>query len=348
MGCVSWRWWFDDFEHPKERRNKMANLKTCLFVIIVIGSVIVAARYQREMSVARERINNLGSQVIETGCGTIEYTRVGEGYPVLVIHGLMGGFDQGLLQAEFLDSKYQAIVVSRFGYLRSPMPEDANFNLQADLYACLLDELNISKVAVFGTSGGANSSIRFTARYPERTSALILMEPAVPGKDMPPTPPRFIFDSLLRSDFVFWAMTKIPFTRSFIEYTVGVPKGFILTPEMQTVVDRVVESTLPVSTRNDGMIFDMFYSGEMYEEISATAPYPLSEVETPVLLINTLDDPNSIPENVKNISEIFPHARLFVLPDGGHLTLGHEDEIKAEIAQFLSSNLENMNVLAAR
>ena len=325
----------------------MANHKIYLFVIllsiIVIGSVIVATHYQREINAARERINNLGSQVIATECGVIEYARVGEGYPVLVVHGFMGGFDQGLLQAEFLDSKYQAIVVSRFGYLQSSMPEDADFNLQADLYACLLDELNISKVAVFGTSGGANSAIRFTARYPERTSALILMEPAAPGKDMPPAPPRFIFDSLLRSDFLYWAMTKLSFTRSFLENSVGVPKGFVLTPEMQTEVDRVLESTLPVSARNDGMIFDMFYSGEMYEELSGTAPYPLSQVETPVLLISTLDDPNSIPENVKAMSEIFPHARLFVLPDGGHLTLGHKDEVKAEIAQFLNSNVTGLN-----
>jgi pimeloyl-ACP methyl ester carboxylesterase len=79
----------------------------------------------------------------------------------------------------------------------------------------------------------------------------------------------------------------------------------------------------------------MFYSGEMYEEISETAPYPLSQVETPVLLISTLDDPNSISENVKALSEIFPHASLFVLPDGGHLTLGHKDEVRAKIAQFL-------------
>ena len=325
----------------------MSTYRAYLFVILIsillIGIVMVSAHYQSDLSAARERINSLGSQVMETDCGTIEYVRVGEGYPVLVVHGLMGGFDQGLLQAEFLDSKYQAIVVSRFGYLRSPMPEDANFNLQADLYACLLDELNISRVAVFGTSGGANSAIRFTARYPEYTSALILMEPAAPGKDMPPTPPRFIFDSLLRNDFLYWAMTKMSFTRSFLENSIGVPKGFVLTLEMQTEVDRVLESTLPIGARNDGVIFDLFYSGEMYEEISATAPYPLGKVETPVLLISTLDDPNSNPENVKSLSEIFPHASLFVLPDGGHLTLGHKDEVRAEIAKFLNSTVTELN-----
>ena len=36
-------------------------------------------------------------QVIETDCGPIEYARIGEGYPVLVVQGDMGGFDQGLM-----------------------------------------------------------------------------------------------------------------------------------------------------------------------------------------------------------------------------------------------------------
>ena len=67
----------------------MATYKTYLFVIllsiIVIGGVIVAACYQRDLSAARERINSLGSQVIETDCGPIEYARAGDGYPALVV-----------------------------------------------------------------------------------------------------------------------------------------------------------------------------------------------------------------------------------------------------------------------
>jgi hypothetical protein len=41
--------------------------------------VAVAARYLREISAARKELNNLGSQVIETDCGPIEYAVVGEG-----------------------------------------------------------------------------------------------------------------------------------------------------------------------------------------------------------------------------------------------------------------------------
>lgn len=172
----------------------MANYKIYLFIIpasiIVIGIVAVAARYQREINAAREELNNLGSQVIETDCGMIEYARVGDGYPVLVVHGDMGGFDQGLMLAkQVIDSGFQVISVSRFGYLRTPMPAEISVTMQADAYACLLDALGIQQAAVFAFSAGATSSIRFAARHPQRVSALILHCPAAPGKVKVSSPP---------------------------------------------------------------------------------------------------------------------------------------------------------------
>ena len=323
----------------------MANYKTFLFVIlvsiIVIGIVAVTARYQREIKAAHEQVDNLGSQVIETDCGSIEYARIGEGYPVLVVHGDMGGFDQGLmLSNQFINSGFQVISISRFGYLRTPMPTDANLNLQADAYACLLDALGIQQTAVFAFSAGATSSIRFAARHPERVSALILHCPAAPGNVKVSSPPRAIFDTLMRSDFVYWALITY-----FKPYSiVGVPKEFVLTPEFEAEVEGILAKTFPLSERMDGFIFDTYLSdSEFYESISETSPYPLGEIKTPVLLINAADDPYAVPENVRGLAEKFPNARLYVVTDGGHPLLGHTQEVKAEITQFLNSVLAVLN-----
>lgn len=318
----------------------MANYRIYLFVIlltiIVIGIVAVAARYQWEISAAREELNNLGSQVIETDCGPIEYARVGNGYPVLVVHGDMGGFDQGLMQTNLIDAGFQVISVSRFGYLRTPMPAEVSVTIQADAFACLLDALGIQQAAVFAFSAGATSSIRFAARHPERVSALILLCPAAPGKVKVSSPPRAIFDTLMRSDFVYWAL--ITYFRPY--RIVGVPKGFVLTPEFEAEVKDILAKTLPLSERMDGFIFDTYGAqSEFYESISETSPYPLGEIETPVLLINAADDPYAVPENVRGLAEKFPNARLYVVPDGGHPLLGHSEEVKAEINQFLRDNV---------
>lgn len=66
------------------------------------------------------------SQVIRTNSGPIEYTTVGDGYPVLVVHGAGGGYDQGLILAQFEGDDFRRIAISRFGYLRTPLPANAS------------------------------------------------------------------------------------------------------------------------------------------------------------------------------------------------------------------------------
>jgi pimeloyl-ACP methyl ester carboxylesterase len=296
-------------------------------------------RYRQETRAARERIESLGSQLVETSCAPIEYARVGNGYPVLIVHGAMGGFDQGLMLANLLpDSGFQLISISRFGYLRSPMPANASVSLQADAFASLLDALDIPQAAVFAISAGATSAIRFATRHPERLSSLILLSPAAPGKVKAATPPRAVFDTLLRNDFAYWAL--MTYFGSSMHAMIGVPKGFVLTPQLKAEANRTLAEVLPSTKRIDGMIFDSYLStSDFYEEISDASPYSLNSIAAPVLLINALDDPLAIPENVRAMAQKIPNADLFVVPDGGHMLLGHAEEVKSKIAQFLRTNI---------
>lgn len=69
----------------------------------------------------------IGSRMLETSVGPIEYAEVGEGPPVLVIHGAGGGFDQGLdLAEDLVRNGFRVIAPSRFGYLRTPLPKDGS------------------------------------------------------------------------------------------------------------------------------------------------------------------------------------------------------------------------------
>jgi pimeloyl-ACP methyl ester carboxylesterase len=304
--------------------------------IVLMGITIVVVIYTKEISTARKRLDALGSQVIETGFGPIEYVRKGEGTPVLVIHGAMGGFDQGLWVAKSFDvTKHQVISISRFGYLRSPIPENPNLNMQADTFAGLLDVLGIRRVAVFGISAGSTSAIRFTARNPDRVSALILLGPDAPGDKYMSVPPKSVLNTLLGSDFLYWAL--FTFFGKRMQKALGLaPEGFVLTPEYEEMVRTIQLGDLPVSERKDGMIFECYESlPELIESVTPDSPYPLNKIKTPVLVINAADDPISIPENVRRLAEQMPNMRMFVVPDGGHFFFGHEEEVLIEITQFL-------------
>src|SRR3712207_796876 len=104
----------------------------------VVGAMRRYRPHMREL----HRELTAGSRVASTTKGPIEYALLGEGPPVLVAHGIGGGYDQGLLVTRLTDDRpFKLICVSRFGYLRTPMPLDASPEAQADAYAALLDSL---------------------------------------------------------------------------------------------------------------------------------------------------------------------------------------------------------------
>lgn len=264
----------------------------------------------------------------------------GEGYPVLVVHGAFGGFDQGLFLAQNIDmTNYQVISVSRFGYLRTPVPPDATLDTQADAYVSLLDELGFQQVAVFAVSAGTTSALRFAARHPQRVSSLILLSPDAPGEEYMKLPPRFVFEVLFRSDFFYWAL--ITLFKKKIQTTFGlVPKGTVLTPHNAALVEKVLLGDMPTSARMDGIIFETYiYEDDFNTFLTPASRYPLSRIDTPTLVINTADDPISLPENVRVITDQMPNGYLYLVPDGGHLLFGHAEEVKAEISGFLRSHV---------
>ena len=150
-----------------ERRWRVLGAGAAILAVAIV-TVLISIAYRRDIDQAFKRIST-GSQVVQTSCGPIEYAMVGAGMPVLIVHGAGGGFDQGMEFARDLAAAgLRVIAMSRFGYLRTPLPADASAAAQADAHACLLDALGIRRAAIVGASAGAPSSLQFALRHPER------------------------------------------------------------------------------------------------------------------------------------------------------------------------------------
>src|SRR5438876_11377964 len=102
--------------------------------------------------------------------------------------------------------------MSRFGYLRTPMPADASPAAQAEAHACLLDALKLPSAAILGGSAGAPSAIEFCLRHAGRCSAMVLLVPAFfppdAPRERPPAQLTFMFETILGSYFFFWLHMK--------------------------------------------------------------------------------------------------------------------------------------------
>ena len=93
---------------------------------VLAGLILFTYFSYRGDIVAAEARAASGGRVVDTPCGPIEYALAGKGAPVLLVHGAGGGFDQGLEFGRPLAERgFTVIAVTRFGYLRTPMPADA-------------------------------------------------------------------------------------------------------------------------------------------------------------------------------------------------------------------------------
>lgn len=200
-------------------------LGVIIAVIIAVTVVMAYLSYKSDIRAARERAMS-GGQVIETECGQIEYASMGEGAPVLVVHGAGGGYDQGILLAQLMvGSGFRFITPSRFGFLRTSLPANATSAAQADAHACLLDALNIRRVAIVGFSAGGPSTLQFALRYPDRISAMVLVSAVVHKGGPMDFRDKIIHYVIFKSDFIFWLITKY-FEPDMISF-------FGVTPEVQ-------------------------------------------------------------------------------------------------------------------
>ncbi len=292
--------------------------------------------YHRDIQHARERIAT-GSHIAETQCGPIEYAITGDGPPLLVAHGAGGGFDQGLdLAGALAERGFRVIAVSRFGYLQTPLPADASAAAQADAYACLLDALDIPRAAVLGASAGSPSSVQFAIRHPDRLTALVLLVPAlyVPRDDDAPSvhaPPglEFLFETALKSDFLFWAAIRLA-RDTMLKTVLATPPERVAEASAaeQARVAKFLEHLLPVTPRRLGLMNDAAV-------LKNIARYELERVSAPTLIVSAEDDLFGIFDVARYTASEIPGSRFIAYPEGGHLLVGHDQEVMAEIEAFL-------------
>jgi pimeloyl-ACP methyl ester carboxylesterase len=261
---------------------------------------------------------------------------------VLFVHGAGGGFDQGLaFGADLAAASFQVIAMSRFGYLGTPLPADASAAAQADAHAALLDALEIPRAAILGGSAGAPSAMQFALRHPSRTSALVLAVPAAyaprpggrPPLDVPPGT-QALFGTALRSDFLFWAACRLA-RATVMRAILATPPDVLEAAGAEELrrVERVLQEILPVSARRLGLMNDAAVTSRLER-------YELEKIAAPTFVFSVADDLYGTYECARYTAAHIPNARFVGYERGGHLWVGHQREVFAEIAAFLAQHVE--------
>ena len=305
---------------------------------LLVAALLIWLRFDSDMKLAAARAAS-GSVVIDTRCGPIEYQEAGTGAALLMVHGSGGGHDQGMAFAGDLARQgIRVIAMSRFGYLRTPRPADASPAAQADAHVCLLDALGIRQAAIVGGSAGAPSAMQTAIRHPARVSALVLLvplayKPATVANSASPlaAPAEAMLMRLIGSDLLFW--TGLHFARDqVIRYVLATPPEQVAaaSPQERARVNAILDAILPVSARAAGLRDDSVLGRGL-------PSYPLESIRAPTLIVSTRDDGFGTYASAQYTAGRIAGAKFIGYDRGGHVWVGHDDEVRAEIVKLLAS-----------
>ena len=121
-------------------------------------------------------------QLPGAGSITLEGEILGDGPPVVLLHGLSATRRNVVQGSRALVKRgYRLISYDARGHgSSSPAPSYEYVDLVADLEA-VLDQLELERAALVGSSMGAATAMAFTLEHPERVPALVQITPAYTG-----------------------------------------------------------------------------------------------------------------------------------------------------------------------
>jgi pimeloyl-ACP methyl ester carboxylesterase len=288
----------------------------------------VAARYHRELELARERLLGLRRRSAVTPFGPIEFCEWGDGKPLLLVHGVVGGCEVPPSWRLLVPAGYRIVTPSRFGYLGSPLPENASTAAQADAYVHLLDTLGIAQAPVVACSAGSTSAVQLALRHPERVSALVLVAANAPHERPVELVPRPLAPLVFSQPTLWLLRTLLPSTLASIA---GKPAGYTPTGADERTLETIFDSFFPMAPRRDGCIFDG-YVGNL--EIAGCA---FERLEVPTLGVHAVDDPLASYEDARSMVARIPGSRWLRVERGGHIFIHDDERAVREIAAFLAA-----------
>ncbi len=289
--------------------------------ILSVGIISYKSKYQN-WQLAQAAHLKAGSKLISTASGVVEYSQSGSGPVVLISHGSPGGYDMGLAFADLLDSsQFTYLAPSRPGYLRTPLATGQSPEEQADMYAALLDTLNVKQAVIIGISGGGPSAIQFALRHPEHCTSLVMISGVAQHY----------------SEQEIWQ--ALPLFQRLIKQTIH--KLSSSDPVLYTILSltklRSKNSALAALVRTATLYTQRKrgYNNDMAQFIKITR-YPLHNITVPTFIVHGISDDEVFFADAELLASQIPQAKLLALPDAKHMAFyTHANIVIPALREFL-------------
>ena len=104
------------------------------------------------------------------------YREIGEGDPIVILHGVFGSSDNLLGPAKLLADDYKVYLLDQRNHGNSPHSDAFNYSAMASDLMEFLDAEDIRKPLIIGHSMGGKTVMNFAATYPEFDARYVVMD----------------------------------------------------------------------------------------------------------------------------------------------------------------------------
>ncbi len=101
---------------------------------------------------------------------------IGEGQPLIILHGLFGVLDNWQTLGKRWAENYQVILVDLRNHGHSPHDSELNYQVMMEDLEELTDDLFLDEINIIGHSMGGKLAIKFAQTYPELMNKLIVAD----------------------------------------------------------------------------------------------------------------------------------------------------------------------------
>lgn len=112
------------------------------------------------------------------------YRELGEGKPMMILHGLFGFSDNWQTHAKKLAEYYRVILVDLRNHGHSDWSDDFSYDLMADDIYELYQELNLEDLILVGHSMGGKVAMRFAQKHEDLLEKLIVVDMGIKSYPM--------------------------------------------------------------------------------------------------------------------------------------------------------------------
>ncbi len=106
----------------------------------------------------------------------LHYQSIGNGTPLIFIHGLFGSGDNWRSIAKHFADDYQVITLDLRNHGRSPHGAVQDYASMAEDFLALFDELGIQKAHLVGHSMGGKAAMQFATQHPALVNKLVVVD----------------------------------------------------------------------------------------------------------------------------------------------------------------------------